>query len=316
MQCLGRNRALRKSWQLALLAGSIFIGIAFPPLASLFKPFLLPLIFLLFLSAVLQVSFAEAASVALKERASWITLIWQLMILPTFFYFFLKPVLSPQLHLFAVITLCAGSITATTALARLFNLNSALSLVVGLAGAVLMPIPLYVFLQLMLDAGSSIDLHTYCLRIVVFILLPIILAWFLRRSISKQADQWLQQTMPSVTLVLLVFFGLAVMDGVGDMMLSDSARLLSYLLLAFGISISVQLLTFVVLYFLGVINATTGALLCAYRNMGMVAAIAGSSLGEDFFIFLGVWQLPMYVLPLLMRRFYEKGGASTAVIDQ
>ena len=309
---------MHKSWQLALLAGSIFIGIAYAPLASLFKPFLLPIIFLLFLSAVLQVSFAEAARVAFRERACWIILIWQLLMLPAICYFFLKPVLSPQLHLFAVIALCAGSITATTALARLFNLNGALSLVVGLAGAILMPIPLYVFLQLMLGAESSIDFYTYCLRIVLFIVLPIILAWLLRRVISNQTDQWLQQTMPSVTLMLLVFFGLAVMDGVGEMMLSDSTRLLSYLLLAFGISIGVQLLTFIALYFLGARDATTGALLCAYRNMGMVAAIAGSSLGEDFFIFLGVWQLPMYVLPLLLRRFYEKGGnsVSAAGFDQ
>ncbi len=117
--------------------------------------------------------------------------------------------------------------------------------------------------------------------------------------------------MPSVSLVLLVFFGLSVMDGVGVMLLNDTSRLLSYLLLAFGTSISVQLITVVALYFLGARNATTGALLCAYRNMGIVAAIAGPSLGKDFYIYLGVWQLPMYVLPLVMRRFYERDVSST-----
>lgn len=291
-----------------MLAASIFIGIALPPLAAAFKPFLLPLIFLLFLSAVLQVSFGDAAHAAVKDKASWVTLLWQLLVLPLLFYFCLKPVLSDQLHLFAVISMCTGSITATTALSRLFNLNSALSLVVGMAGAVLMPLPLYVFLQLMVATEVSLDVTAYCVRIVVFIALPLLVAYLIRRVISVEADQQLRQHMPSVAMVLLVFFGLAVMDGVGELLFSDPWRLLSYIALAFGISFGVQLLSFAALYFLGARDATTVALLCAYRNMGLVAAIAGSSLGEDFFIFLGVWQLPMYVLPLLLRRFYEKRG--------
>lgn len=276
-----------------------------PQLAAFFKPFLLPLIFLLFLSAVLQVSFEDALQTASKDKSVWIVLLWQLLVLPMLFYFITRPLLSSQLQLFAVISMCTGAITATTALSRLFDLNSALSLVVGLLGAVLMPIPLYFFLQLLVDDNVTLDLYAYSVRIVVFILLPLVVAYLLRKIISLEADRWLQSMMPSVSLVLLVFFGLAVMDGVGELMLRDPARLLSYVLLAFGISLTVHMLSYIGLLFLGKRNATTAALLSAYRNMGLVAAIAGASLGEDFFIFLGVWQLPMYLLPLLLRRFYE-----------
>ena len=299
-----------KGWHLALLASSIFIGIAFPSLAAFFKPFLLPLIFLLFLSAVLQVSFSDATHAAVGDRASWITLLWQLLGLPVLCFILLKPFLSDQLHLFAVVSMCTGSITATTALSRLFNLNSALSLVTGLAGAILMPLPLYVFLKLLLDSEVSLDLSVYSFRCVVFVVLPLVLAFVIRKIISPETDNWLQKKMPSVAMVLLVFFGLAVMDGVGDLIFSDPHRVLSYLALAFGISIGVQLVSYSALSFLGPRDATTGALLCAYRNLGLVAAIAGSSItntdvGKDFFIFLGVWQLPMYVLPLLLRQCYE-----------
>ena len=297
--------ALNKGWQLPLLALSIFAGIAFPALAAFFKPYLLPLIFIGFLSAVLQVSFSDAAHAATGDRAIWIVLIWQLLGLPLLFFIVLKPFLSDQLYLFAVIAMCTGSITATTALSRLFNLNSALSLVAGMAGAILMPVPLYIFLQLLLGPEVSLDLTAYSIRSVFFIVVPFVVAFFIRKLISHEADIRLQENMPSVAMVFLVFFGLAVMDGVGELMFSDPHRLLSYVALAFGISIGVQLITFFVLFFLGARDATTCALLCAYRNVGFVAAIAGSSLGEDFFIFLGVWQFPMYVLPLLLRRFYE-----------
>lgn len=305
MQVSGKETQLNNGWQLGLLAISIFAGIAFPALAAFFKPFLLPLIFLGFLTAVLQVSFGDAAHAIFKGRSGWIALFWQLLVLPLVLLLALKPILSEQLHLFAVVSMCTCAITVTTALSRLFGLNSPLSLVVCMSGAVLMPLPLYFFLNALGNNNVQLDLYTYGVRIVVFIVLPFLVAFCIRKLITPETDAWLQQKMPRVALVLVVFFGLAVMDGVGELMFSDPYRLLSYVLLAFGISIGVQLLSYFALGFLGRRDATTIALLSAYRNMGLVAAIVGSSLGDDFFIFLGVWQLPMYLLPWLLRRFYQ-----------
>jgi len=296
---------LSNGWQLGLLSISIFAGIAFPPLAAFFKPFLLPLIFLLFLSAVLQVSFSAAVHTALSDKAVWISLIWQLLVLPLVFFIGLKPLLTEQLHLFAVVSMCTGAITATTALSRLFGLNGALSLVVCVAGAVLMPLPLFLFLTVLGEVTAQLDLTAYVVRIAVFIVLPFLIAFFIRKLITAEMDALLEEKMPQFALLLLVFFGLAVMDGVGALMLSDPHRLLSYVLLAFGISIGVQLLSYLALGFLGESDAKTIAMLCAYRNMGLVAAIAGPALGQEFFIFLGVWQLPMYMLPYLLRKFYQ-----------
>ena len=303
---------MNNGWQLGLLAVSIFAGVVYPPLAAFFKPFLLPLIFLLFLSAVLQVSFGDAIDAALTDKAAWITLIWQFLILPLVFFVGLKPLLPEQLHLFAVVSMCTGAITATTALSRLFALNSALSLVVCMAGAVLMPLPLYLFLTVLVDATVQLDLIAYVVRIFVFIVLPFVVAFCIRKLITAETDARLQQRMPQFALLLLVFFGLAVMDGVGALMLNDPYRLLSFVLLAFAISIGVQLLSYLALGFLGEANAKTIALLSAYRNMGLVAAIAGPALGQEFFIFLGVWQLPMYVLPYLSRKFYQTPKDSLA----
>jgi len=42
------------------------------------------------------------------------------------------------------------------------------------------------------------------------------------------------------------------------------------------------------------------------KNMGLVAAIAGASLGEHFFIYVGVWQLPMYTLPKILEKIYRQ----------
>ncbi len=299
--------------QLILLALSIFLGILFPVLASYARPFLMPVIFLLFTFAILQVPFGDAARVVRRERSAWVILCWQLMVLPILVFAVATLVLKDQWFVFAVVSMCTSSITATTALSRILGLNDALALVVCLVGTLFMPLPLLLFLGVTSGAEANIDWWSYISRILLFIVSPFVLVYGLRRIISTALDEHLREAMPACVLVLLMVFGLSVMDGVQELLLNDPVLLGSYVLLAFMLSIGVQVVTVLFLYFLGLRNAKTASLLCAYRNMGLVVAIAGTSLDNHFLIYVGVWQLPMYTLPLLLRRFYESGDELAAI---
>ena len=259
----------------------------------------------MFTFAILQIKFSEVWRYALNERATWYIIIWQLMVLPLTAAILLRPLLSDYFYLLAVVSLCTGAITATTALTRMLGLNDSLSLVVGLFGTILMPIPLYLFLNAGVAIDATVEMSVYFNRILVFIVAPFVLVAALRAVINERIDERLRGYMPTAVLVLLTVFGLSVMDGVQALLLSQPLLLLQYVLLAFAISLGVQLLTFYVLRFLGSRDAMTACLLSAYRNMGLVAAIAGASLGEHFFIYVGVWQLPMYTLPLLLKKIYR-----------
>ncbi len=272
----------------------------------------MPTIFLLFTFAIVQIRFSEVIRVTRTERNCWLILAWQLVVLPIIFSLALYPLLSDQWYIFAVATLCTSSITATTALSRLFGLNDALALVVCLAGTLLMPLPLLVLLSVGLDSAGGLEMGVYLNRIVIFILVPFLFVYLLRRAITEQTDALIRQNVPYAVLVLLMIFGLSVMDGVQELLFAQPLILLSYIALAFAISIVTHLLTYAVLLRLGVRDAKTACLLCAYRNMGVVAAIAGSSFGEHFLIFVGVWQLPMYTLPLLLKKFYHQPVAPVA----
>lgn len=291
--------------QLFFLALSIFLGILFPELASLCKPLLMPVIFLLFTLAILQVKFSDALHGAVGNRSAWVILLWQLVALPLVVCIVLSPWSHSQWYLFAVVSMCTSSITATTALAKIFGLNDALALVVCLIGTIAMPLPLYLFLETMIEAGAELDLAVYVSRIMVFIFLPFLLVAALRWFITSAADQAIREKTPLFVLILLMLFGLSVMDGVQELLLSDPLLLLSFVVLAFFLNLSVHVATMLGLRFLGVQDTKTACLLCAYRNMGMVAALAGASLGEYFLIFVGVWQLPMYTLPLLLKKAYQ-----------
>lgn len=277
----------------------------FPTLASLFKPLLFVTIFLLFVFAIFQVRLDQAIAVLTRDRASWIVLAWQLLVLPLTAAVLLKPLLDGQWYVFTVVTLCTSAITATTALSRIFNLNDAMALSVCIVGTLIMPIPLYLILNGVVGLETQIKLSVYAERIVVFIVLPFLVVWGLRRILPSSTQRTLVNHTPTIVLGLLMVFGLSVMDGVRAMMTDNPLMLAGLVVLAFSISLVTQALTYLLLRFLGSRDAKTACLLCAYRNMGMVAAIAGAAIGENFLIFVGVWQLPMYILPLLLRRFYQ-----------
>ncbi|MEM7258131.1 MAG: hypothetical protein AAF404_12180, partial [Pseudomonadota bacterium] len=236
-------------------------------------------------------------------------LMWQLVVLPLIAGVLLAPVLTDHWYLFAVVALCTSSITATTALAKIFNLNDALALSVCVLGTLLMPLPLFIILNVVSGLESTIDLTVYASRIVIFILVPFVLVWLLRRYAATTLVNPLMHHSPSIVLCLLMIFGLSVMDGVRAMIHNEPLHLLSLVALAFGISLVVQLITYHSLRFLGGRDVRTACLLCAYRNMGLVAAIAGTALGDYFLIFVGIWQLPMYTLPLVLQRFYRPDSA-------
>lgn len=295
--------------QLAFLASCIFLGVLFPSLASLFKPLLFATIFLMFVFVIFQVQLDEAIAALTRDRSAWIVITWQLLVLPLCAAVLLKPLLDGQWYVFTVVTLCASAITATTALSKIFNLNDAMALSVCIVGAVLMPLPLYVILNFVAGLPTQIELSIYIERILIFIALPFVIVWVMRKLLHASHQQRLLTRTPTIVLVLLMIFGLSVMDGVRDMMSDNPHMLAGLIALAFSISLLTQVLTYVVLKFLGVRNAKTACLLSAYRNMGMVAAIAGPSMGENFLIFVGVWQLPMYILPLALQRFYQESPA-------
>jgi BASS family bile acid:Na+ symporter len=288
-----------------MLAVSIFLGVMFPALATLFKPLLFPTIFLLFFFAVLQVRLSDAVEAAISERACAIILIWQLVVLPLAASVLLKPLLDDHWYLFSVVALCTSSITATTAFAKIFDLDAAMALSVCILGTLLMPLPLYLVVNLVGGVEVAINFSTYVSRIVIFILLPFLLVWLVRSRASVALNHELSRLSPAIVLCLLMIFGLCVMDGVRDMIHEEPVHLILLVVMAFALSLSVQLATYLGLRFLGARLAKTACLLCAYRNMGIVAAITGTSLGEYFLIFVGVWQLPMYLLPLLLKRLYQ-----------
>lgn len=287
------------------LALSVLVGICLPPLAALARPLLFPSIFALMLCTLLLIDLPKVLS-ALREdlAAVLVVALWQLLALPVAVgILHLYTPLGGPATLIAFYTACAGSLFGSAAFARLMQLDEGMALRGTLASMLLMPLTLPLLAGWVRGEAAGFDLAGYLWRLLVFLVLPMAIALACQwRPAVRQAVQR-QPLVRHGAVVFLCLFAIAVMEGIGPRILGAPVAMAMLLLLAFAIHLGQFAVTAVVFARHQRRFAWTAGLLCSYRNLGMLLAVAGALLPDDFITFVGLWQVPMYLMPLLLPGF-------------
>ena len=297
-------------WRSSLaLAVAISLGLLSPPLAALARPLLLPAIFGLLLMPLLQM---EPGAIPGALTRPWLALAiagWTVLAIPLLTFLACTQMGVTELLLVPLlVTACAGSIFSAPAFCRLLGLDDALALVAMLASTLLMPVALLVCGATLLDQQFDLDMGEYLWRLSVFIACPFLLAMTVRKLAGAERMRRVRSPLGLATIGVLVVFAVAIMDGVTAHALAYPREVASYLAAAFGFNLAAQTFTALVFLPAGSRIAATAGLLAGYRNLGLVVGITVGMLDERFLIFVGVWQIPMYVLPLLMQPLYRRVG--------
>lgn len=284
------------------LAGSVLLGLLAPPLAELARPLLFPSLFFLMLLSMVSIDLpAELRATLVRRREVARIALWQMVGLPLLVGVVHRfSPLGGELTAFAFFTACAGTLFGAPAFAVLLGVDRGVVLRGVLAATLLMPLTLPP-LAAVIGAGGALDLFGYLWRLAVFLLLPMAIGWGWRRVVPEDriADSAMLRRGP---ILFLGIFALAVMDGVGPMFVAESGRMAALVGTAFAVHWGFFGATRLVFLRAGRNVATAAALLAAYRNLGLLLAVAGPMLPADFIVFVAVWQLPMYVTPLLWER--------------
>lgn len=294
-----------------LLAASIFVGILAPPLAELLRPLLYVFVFFLMLFSLLTIPLRDAW----PDRALWKRLIpvmgWQMVLFPLLLgaWHRLSPWAGHWSELL-FITACAGTIFGAPAFARVMRLDAALTLRGVIAGTLLMPLVLPLLAPVVTQRLSDFDFAAYAGRLVVFIVLPLAIAWGYQSRFGHGGaggSRWPGR----LTIVFLALFGIAIMDGIGARFVAAPGSMLG--LLGFAVLVHVAFFAVSTLCFLrrGRREALTAGLLSGYRNLALVLAVGGSLLPPGFIVFAALWQIPMYVAPLVFRGLRDRARAGT-----
>lgn len=197
-----------------------------------------------------------------------------------------------------------GSLFATPAIVRALGFDNLEAMAMTIATTLMLPIVLYFPIQWLHVAQGQLDFVAYGLRLLVFIVGPILISILLHRFLPSE---WLQRTLVKISpyTILLVFaFPFGLVGAYRQLWQEDELTALLYLLIA-ALLVAVFFLVTLMLYRKqGYDVALTAAITAGNRNVLLTYSIAGALLGPAFLPLAGAMQLPTYLLPVITKRIY------------
>jgi hypothetical protein len=286
------------------VAASIFLGLAAPPLAALFKPYIPEAIFALLLLAFLRVDARELRGYAMRPGLVLAATAWMMLVTPALLGgIFLALGLrerAPGLFLALVLQASSTPLTAAPAFVALLGLDAALTLATLALCMVATPLTAPVFAQLF--AGDVLTISATALALKLFALLAgaALVAAVVRRLAGAAWVEAQREKIDGLNVIVLFVFAVAIMDGIAARFLADPLLVIGLVVLAF-------MLTFVLLGSTALAFAAAGrdrafalGLTAANRNLGLMLAATGATLPDATWLYFGLAQFPIYLAPQIL----------------
>jgi bile acid:Na+ symporter, BASS family len=288
-----------------MLAIGIVAGLAFPTLARVFQPFALHALFLVVVFSLVPFARLRNADLLVIDQGTIRIVAWQQLVVPAIVVAGgILARFSENVILLLVVTACSSSLFASPALAQIMGLDRQRTLQCLLLSTLAMPVSLYMFLSFLKGASVDLDLLEYARRIVIFLGCPLAIFALYRLAANRipiGRRTRLEDSARCATIVSLIVFGVGMMYPVSELLHINPQQVVFYLLLSVFLSFAMFMLTTIVMHRYGLHEALTGAILCGFRNVGLVFALVGDMTGPEIKVYIGVLMLPIFIGPFIIQ---------------
>lgn len=290
----------------ALVIG-LAVGILFPGLASTVRLALMPLIAGILFVSVLRLD-PEAVTSALGHARQDvpIVLVLQLGLPLGLAALFAAADWSGPYAAVLILTVAAAPIAGGAGLAALTGLDGATALRLLVWGTALIPVTSILPLRFALaESPAGIWLPAFKLLLIVALSGGAALA--VRRWMLTQPSSGDRKALDGAGAILLSAMVVGLMDEIQPMLISDPLGLLKVFTLACAVNFGLQLAGALLLKPLGGAADRRGAmaLVAGNRNLALFLVALPPSSMDAMMVFVGCYQIPMFLTPLVMRRFYR-----------
>jgi BASS family bile acid:Na+ symporter len=292
------------------MAGGVLLGLALPPLAALAKPLLVPTLLIPLTLALVRLDWR--AIVAWRGRpavVAWL-LVWLLGVSPLLVWAIATPLVAagfPEPLRQALVLMAAASpIVSSVAIALIVGLDATLAIVAVLLATALVPLTLPPMAAALVGITLEIGLGAFMLRLALLVGSAFAAAWLVRRLVPAGVLAARSELLDGLTVVNLVLFGLAIMDGVTAYALERPGYVVAALAAAYAFNLLLQAAGYAAFARLGRRAALTVALVSGNCNMGLVLVALQDRAPFEITVFFALAQIPMYTLPALSARLYRQ----------
>ncbi len=295
------------------LAASVFLGLAVPGLASYVKPYLGETVFVMLLFSYLRTDPRAFARHVKAPKLAIAAALWAMVAVPLLFgsVYALSGLREsmPALYTIMILQMAITPITSSAAFAALMGLDVAFALAALIVSNALAPITTVAFSYLFLGTSlfSPIDLG---IKLFFFFAGAGAVAYAIRRLAGREAIERQKDPIDGLNVIAVFIFAIVAMDDVPRMVMADPLFALGLFGLIVVLTCALIGLSMVVFMRLGIDRSLVVGLLAAFRNIGVVIAVLGSTLPEIAWFYFAMSQFPIYLLPVLLkplaRRLAEK----------
>jgi BASS family bile acid:Na+ symporter len=299
---IARPLAFIGRYAMPLLAASVFIGLALPPLAALLRPGLSAMIFFLTTATLLRIEWPAVLRHARRPGRVALVLVWLLLGCPLAMAGIVGVVPIPQGLADGLVLWASGPpLISAPAIAVLLGLDGALALVAMVGATMLMPFTVPPLLLWLIGLQMRIGVGELTLRLAVFVLGAVALSAVIRRLIGVARLERSLMELNGANVLLLVLFGIAIMDGVPATLAERPADVLIYAIGAYAGATLFLAAGSLIFLRLGRVPALTIGVVSGNKNMAIIWANLGAAASPDLMLYFAAVQLPIYTLPLLLR---------------
>ncbi len=290
-----------------LLALCIFVGLAVPPLAATFRETLTLTVAGLMTLVLLRVDLAQVLVYLRRPLLVAALLAWLLLACPLIVFAITRLVgLDGPLGAAVVIMATGCAATSSPAFARLVGLDASISLVVAVLSTLLVPFTAPPLALGLLGIDLAISVAGLMGRLALIVGLPLLLALLIRRLVAPARLADWSGMVDGIVVLLLVLYGIGVMDGMLAKLRAEPAWVAGGLALAFAANLGLNALTALAAWPAGARVALATGLLSGNRNMALYLAVLPAATDPGILLFFALCQFPLFLSPFLLRPVYDR----------
>ena len=294
--------------RVCLIAGLVG-GLALPGLAAAMVPWLPHMVALLLVTTALRIGYRDAMGAVGDLRWGLGVVVALQMAVPL--------VLLGLLHLGGlsqtpaalaiVLTSAAPAITGSVNLALIMRLDAGRMMQILVLGTAAFPLTVLPVFWAMPQLGAARDILIAALSLLMVIIAATSAGFFIRARAFPRSSAEQIKALDGLSVLAFSIIVVGLMAALNPALRADPWAVLNWALLAFAISYGLQLLALLALR-RSSLQTLAGpiAIAAGNRNVAIFLIALPPEVIAPLMIFIGCWQLPMYLTPMLMPRLYAK----------
>ena len=295
----------------AWLVGGLIAGLTLPGLASAVRPWIPELVVLLIFTAAFRIGPLAAWGGRAVLRSALAQVVILQFALPLFALVVLSAagISGAPLAVAIILMLAAPSISGSPNLAILVGYDPAPALRLTILGTALFPLTVLPVLA-STPALDGADVAVAALRLLLTIGLAAGAAFGLRQLAAPALDARWQSALDGIGAILMAVAVVGLMAGLAPALRTSPGAAALWVGAAFAINLGLQVAVFLAARRSAA--AVPTAIVAGNRNVALFLVALPSAVTDPILAFIGAYQLPMYLTPILMRPIYRLARGSVA----